>query len=345
MKKLILHLGRAKTGSSTLQEAFGAASESLRDQGVMYPSFKPYNHSFQFTVLFKEDPRATFYYRQFAPADEAEWDAEKARLTRRWSRFFDSANSGVWIISAENLPAMSVAEIQAVVDFVRPYFDEVVAIAYVRHPETVLRSQWEEFVKVMEADVSGQELLEQTVRSYNFRFLNRWSEVLGKDRIVVRPFDTERFLGGTLQSDFLHFAGLQHIDLPLVDTPANVSLGREGAAFLQAYNARYPLYIDGKANPRRGLVGHLHELYSAMREVPTQPLKFAVRFSREEAEHINSQIELVNSYLRPEDRFHPVVASEQPTRVPLPSDIPLDYFVDLVNQLALRIERLIEKER
>ncbi len=345
MKKLILHLGRAKTGSSSLQEAFGNASRTLRRQGVMYPSFQPYNHSFQFTILFKRDPTGMFYYKQFAPRDEAAWEAEKQRLFSRWIKFFKAAKQGTWIISAENLPAMSREEIAALLAFVRPYFDQVTAIAYVRHPESVLRSQWEEFVKVMDGGMSGSELLAKTIRDYNFRFLNRWSEELGKDQLIVRPFDRQCFTGGTLQADFLHHTGLGGLQLPAGEEVANVSLGFEGAALLQAYNTRYPLYLEGRVNPQRGLARHLNELYAAMREVPTAPLKFELRFSPEEAEGVNRQIELVNGYLAAEDRFHPVVASGQPTELPQPADVRLEYCIDLINQLALRIDELVDNGR
>lgn len=343
MKKLILHLGRAKTGSSSLQNTFGAANRALRKQGVMYPPFLPYNHSFQFTVLFKSNPRNTFYYRQFSPANEAEWEAEKARLTKRWTQFFECAPGGTWIVSAENLPAMSVKEIEAVLAFVGPFFDGVEAIAYVRHPESVLRSQWEEFVKVMTPDTNGRELLADTVRDYNFRFLNRWSRVLGEDKITVRPFDPKRFVGGSLLSDFVHHTGLGELDLPVSEPVANESLGVEGAALLQAYNLRYPLYRDGGVNPERGLVRHLDELYSAMRAVPTRPLAFPVRFNAEEAGHTNRQIELVNRYLAPGDRFEPVREGAGPTELPEPADIPIEYFIELINQFALRIDGLLEQ--
>ncbi|MDG2326795.1 MAG: hypothetical protein P8L70_08700, partial [Halioglobus sp.] len=60
MKKLVLHIGMAKTGTSSIQETLGLGSEQLAEQDVYYAPWKPYNHSFMFTALFLRDPQKSF---------------------------------------------------------------------------------------------------------------------------------------------------------------------------------------------------------------------------------------------------------------------------------------------
>ena len=343
MKRLLLHLGMAKTGTSSLQETLGRNHASLRSIGVVYPPFQPYNHSFKFQVLFKEEPENSFYYKQFAPSSADVWEQELRSLRELWVETFSSFEEGTCVISAENLPGMTEEEIQHLLAFVQPHFDEVSAIAYVRDPRDALRSRWEQDVKETRGKLSAEGLLQRAKRRLNYNFLDRWSAVLGRENITVRPFEPDRFVGGTLLADFFHHGKLGELpEFDVEEYTSNQSLGPEGAAFLLAFNRRYPQIIDGKLNTERGLSRRMHLLYAAMRAIRGERLDFEVRFSLEEAQTMNERISVLNQYLREDEQFAEVPVSELSTELPDPSLLSEQYYVDLINQLALKLDEFAD---
>mgnify|MGYP000427500164 CR=1 FL=1 len=344
MKKLVLHIGMAKTGTSSIQQTLGQSASLLAEQGVYYPGWHPFNHSFTFTVMFLEDPRKSFHYQQLSPIDDSAWEAELQRLRDRWEEFFRSKEQGTWVVSAENLGRLSAAGIEKLRAFVGPLFDEVQVIAYVRDPLRALKSQWEQDVKELREPMSGQQLLSLTKQRLNYRFFQRWIDAFGRDQFVLRRFQPDAFVGGNLLSDFLQAAQIElEADIELPETEANQSLGAEGVALLLAMNGRYPLYLDGQYNTERGLARRLHLFYRAMRESGASKLSLDVKFNVEEAAGFNRKIGFLNSLLPEGEQFPEVVASESETVLPDANQIPIDYAVEVVNHLSHLVDQMADK--
>lgn len=339
VKRLLLHLGMAKTGTTSLQETLGRNRKKLKSLGVIYPSVKPYNHSFKFQVLFKDSPQDSFHYKQLAPDSDEQWQKELDLLRRQWVDTFTSFDEGVCVISAENLPGMKEKEIERLLNFVQPHFDRISAIVYVREPRESLRSHWEQDVKESLGELSGEALLQRAKSRLSYGFLDRWSAVLGRDKMTVRPFDADKFHGGSLLADFFHYGDLgDYPELNIQERQSNQSLGPEGASFLQAFNRRYPQFVDGKLNPDRGLAGRMHLLYGSMRSIRSDRLNFEICFTAREASRINAQIATLNAYLAEEDRFEEVQATDQITDLPDPASLSSEYYLDLINQLCHKID-------
>ncbi|MEP4147277.1 MAG: hypothetical protein ABJL54_08665 [Halioglobus sp.] len=339
MKKLVLHIGMAKTGTSSIQESLGNGAEALCERQVYYPPWLPFNHSFTFPVLFKENAENTFHYKQLSPISNEDWEAELERLRRKWIGFFQSFESGVGIISAEALPGLSVEEIEKLKHFVEPYFDEVIAIAYVRDPVDSIRSRWEQDVKELVDPIGGEELLRETKRRHRYRFLQRWSEVLGEAQLIVRPLKFESLIDNSLLADFFHFAQLGNVITTSVqEKESNKSLGPEGVAFLLAFNRRHPQYVEGIPNRGRGLATRMHLLYRSMRKIRSEPLSLDIKFTANEADQFNQQIRLLNGFLEEQHQFGEVLPSEEATLLPDPGALDADYYLDLMNELALEMD-------
>jgi hypothetical protein len=344
MKTLVLHIGMAKTGTSAIQNSLGLGSAALREQGVVCAPWKPFNHSFDFTVLCMHDPKKSFFYQQQSPVEDDAWWEKLDSLRRQWTSLFESVDEGTVIVSAENLTRLSPAEIRCLLEWVTPHFDRVRAIAYVRDPLKSLRSQWEQDVKEVQEPIDAQSLLRGTKQRMGYRFLACWSSALGAENLLVRKFDPVAFYQGNLIADFFHALGLDAPGECVVgEVEKNQSLGPEGTAFLLALNSRYPQYRDGAYNPQRGLARRLHLFYSAMRKVSTEPLQLDIRFDEEEAARFNRKIQFLNQFLGEEACYSEVVATEETTRLPGFADISADYLVDLVNELAHLTENFAER--
>jgi len=341
MKKLVLHIGMAKTGTTSIQETLGKAHESLRDAGVIYSPERPYNHSYRFAAIFKNLPRQSVYFKRLGDLTDEQVQEEVDSLKAYWSQLFASRPEGTWIISAESLSGLIASEIQALKQYTAEFFDQILVIAYVRHPTTAIKSQWEQNIKSLEEQVSADELLALTKRRYNYEFLENWVMAFGSDNIVVRPFDRKVFRNGDLIEDFLHSVGITDLpDTPTSPVESNQSLGRQGTAFLLEFNKKYPKFVDEKPNEQRGLCRQHHLFYSILREVTGEPLELKIRFNSEEAESINAQIRYINRHISAEHCFEEVPVSNEATDLPNAGDIPIDYYIELVNAFAKQVEKL-----
>lgn len=346
MKRLVLHIGMEKTGTSTIQDFLGHHSKALAQCYVFTPDWRPFNHSYDFTTLFMDSPGDSFLYKKSAPISDEDWEELLATHAARWREGFTSFDEGTYIISAENLFRCSRSEIQRIAEFAGPHFDLVEALVYVRNPVASIRSQWEQRVKQMDGPDSGEALLEKVKKGISFDFIARWGEILGNDNFYIRNFDKAVTRHENLAQDFLEALGLPPYEAELQEgQSANTSLGHEGTAFLLAYNAKYPLFRDGALNTERGLSKHIDLLYRAMRAVKTAKLDFEVRFTASEASAVNQQIALLNERLPDDARFAPVAASAEKTRLPSPDDIATSYHVELVNELSRLLELHIDPKQ
>ena len=344
MKKLVLHIGMAKTGTSSIQDTLGHGAEQLREQGIYYAPWKPFNHSFTFSTLFLRNPQKSFYYKQLSPITDEAWAQELQRLRALWQQLFASFEHGTCVISAENLGRLSAEEIDSLKEFVSPWFDEIRVVAYVRHPLQALKSQWEQNVKELSEPLTGEAVLARTKQRLTYRFFERWIDAFGRENFILRRFDPAKFVDGNLLSDFLHAASLNiGAELKLPELESNQSLGAEGAAFLLAMNARYPLYTENEYNLERGMVRRQHLFYKAMRESGASPLVINVRFDEGEAESFNRKIRFLNSLLPEADRFEPVVASSELTQLPDSAAITAGYTVELVNRLGHLVDQMADR--
>ncbi len=188
-------------------------------------------------------------------------------------------------------------------------------------------------------------LLAAAKQQARFGLLRRWQEVKGVDDIIVRPFDRGQFPGGQLVSDFLHALDLaQNVETVAAQT-ANTSLGRNAVAFLLAHNARLPLYTAEGPNPARGLSSRQELFFRLIRAVEDEPLSLDIRFTGDEAREINREITFVNRFLPPESAFTPVQASAAVTELPGPADVSPGFLSDLVNALALELDRALDERQ
>lgn len=80
--------------------------------------------------------------------------------------------------------------------------------------------------------------------------LRNYSDVVGVDNVRVRLYDPEFLCGGDVVKDFYHVAhlGVQ----PSITPRENESLSFAQAVFLEKFNKRFPIMVDGRINDERG---------------------------------------------------------------------------------------------
>lgn len=236
-RRLYLHIGHPKTGTSSLQHYLLQQEQNLRRHGLLFPiSGRPARDN---PVHFRLFPGA--YYHQDR---EDGSDAERARLEDEIARLDPDAV----VLSCETAFAEN-AELlrQAFAAF------DVTILYYIRRQDLWIPSFYAQRIKYARMPefrpLSG--MLDDWIPPY-LKTLRRFAEVFGRDHVKVRPFEQNAWNGGDLIRDFLHEIGLDPAGFPAADRTLNESLKPDYQRFLLACN-QLPLLSGEAAALRRAM--------------------------------------------------------------------------------------------
>ncbi len=141
-------------------------------------------------------------------------------------------------------------------------------VVYLRRQDDHLVSRYQQVVKLGEITPLTTWVKQDRSATYDYhRRLTTWQE-LQPDAFVVRRFERERMVAGSLISDFLDAADIPLDETDLTHTDArNESLGAEAIELLRILN----LYRVQHEGERPGLFGN-HRHVVRLREVETGPV-------------------------------------------------------------------------
>ena len=347
IKRLILHIGTIKTGSSSIQQSFGKGRDTLLEHNIFYPDRKPYNHTFSFKPLFVNDPQKSFLFNVHLNASEDK-HAKVENYRKTWVREITSCGKDNFIVSAEGLtvPTFPRKAVKRLKTFVDQYFEKVVVIAYVRHYDQWISSRIQQAIRNSDTTMNIQELVDHLLEcppsiSYK-QSLQKWVKVFGRENLVVRPFDPKTFYNGSLLSDFFQAVGLPADEISIPEIRSNESIGKHGVAFLQKYNEAYPLFIDGKINIDRGSANN-STVVDMYRNVVDEKFRLKLMYTPEQVQRFNEEIDYVNQFFTDGYQFHQVSPGRGEIEIPNADDIPVEFFVELINNYNKKIRDLQEQ--
>ena len=349
-KRLILHIGTPKSGSTSIQQSLGKAHDALKTYNIYYPiiepsSISPYNHIFTFIPIFVDTIEDIFWFRRrLQPFEDKDLNVQNYR--QAWIKEFNTFEQDHFIISAEHLvePYFNEDAVIRIKEFVGPYFDNVTIIAYVRHYDTWIPSRIQEYIKNGLDSVQKEELREIVEEFLNCppymsyqQSLQKWIHVFGRENIVVRPFDPDVFHEGSLLSDFFHASGLPVDDIEIPEIRSNESIGKYAVSFVQHYNQKYPVFVDGSLNKERGLSreGLPVNVYKNNMDERFNP---KLIYSLGQAKRFNEEIDFVNQFFTDGYQFQHVSPGTGKMNLPGVDDIPIEFFVELANNYNKRYE-------
>ena len=235
---VVLHIGTGKTGTTTIQSVLGRSRPELRAGGTLYPrSFGRVRHlAFGFLVMPDDDlVRSPEWLR----AGHGDTDPEVFRrgLRRRFRRELAPDVRRV-LISDEALYRRDAATVERVRRFTEARGGSVRVIAYLRRQDEHVASNYQQVVKGGEVARMSTWVATDLSPTYDYhRNLSRWREHLDPDAFVVRPFEPDRFVGGSLVDDFLDAADLDATAADLAPAHRrNESLSAEAVEMLRLLN-------------------------------------------------------------------------------------------------------------
>lgn len=201
MSVLYLHIGTNKTGTSAIQRYFNTHRAALLRQRLLYPVTGcngEAHYGFSRALGFSHGPQANSA-------------AELGALSRQLQNEVKKSRANTCVISSEDfiLPKQVAA--------VRKFFEgfECRVVVYLRRHDYWWESAYAQAVKMKENPPWGRGIghfinfnARKNPNYGNYRFLvDRWADVFGADRMIVRPYEPAQNPGGVV-ADFLRTLGL-----------------------------------------------------------------------------------------------------------------------------------------
>ena len=238
-RRLIVHAGFHKSGTTALQEAFDAQSEELRTVGVVYPNIG----------------RKAHHRIAWALADKTwGWGKRGGEKTprRKWTelvREINSSDDETILISSEFFSELNTDAIKTIKKEIKNRNVEV--FFTVRPLVKLLGSSYQQYLKYgIKADYTtwlhsvldkpGESKINPSFWKRNFhgQVVARWVEVLGAENATVIIVDESKpeFLFNSINE----YLGLPKGFLKAQETGSNRSLTMEEIALLIELNKRFP---------------------------------------------------------------------------------------------------------
>lgn len=211
-RKLTLHIGTGKAGSSSIQDNLMSLRESsggvLPVQAFGLPSAK-------FLAMSCRSKRAHAYFvtgRKIISEDDFQENATSVWQNARHE--IESSGAHSFVSSCEFVRGMVRGDdIKVLKQALDQLFDQTDIVVYLRDQRSFLHSLWAQSVKgPSKSSKSFPEFLSHIEnRRYSWdysNFLKDWLNVFGADSLKVSMLDPQSLHGGDVVSDFYHKAGI-----------------------------------------------------------------------------------------------------------------------------------------
>jgi hypothetical protein len=235
-KRVFLHVGAPKTGTSQLQDLLFLNRHGLREHGVLYPAERFDDHFMAAIDLLGK-----------------EWGGLEERASGAWARLVDAANAfdgPTVVISHEVLAGASAEQAAAALSELD---GELHVVCSARDLRRQVPAEWQEGIKHRRtltyaafcADIIREEPKTQLVRWFWTvqdvpAVLRRWGSMVAPEHVhlvTVPPAEAPREL---LMQRFLGLLGIDPDWLERPSDRANASMGAVETTFIRKLNGRLP---------------------------------------------------------------------------------------------------------
>ncbi len=327
MKKLILHIGFNKTGSTSIQQNLALNADRLRDRGILYPydPAAPYTQRWQHVPLAAALPgnRIGWLSPKKAKTKEAAWDS--------LSRVLAASACDTLILSSEGFGGMTMKEPQ--IRWLQERFSgyDITVINYIRRQDDYLLSAYQQRIKAG-GTARFDFKMHETMPSLRFdQRVAPWRKAFGAEKVIVRPFAPELWPKGDLFADFLQAAGLDRAGLERAE-PANEGLDHRAVELLRQLNS-----LNKKPGQRRKAYLDLAAGLDGLQ--PADFKKQKMTLSSAQAETLrrhyreSNEAALAGTGISADDLFPPVPQGRKACLPP--QKLPTRLLLNLISGLAL----------
>ena len=255
MKTLLLHIGTAKTGTSSIQESLARAQDLGAIRPVRFPMPWRERDHFRLGTLYLP------YERLPRVSQKGRARVELSRRLYRRALFNELRPAHNAILSSEMMPILNTAEARKLRrDLEAAGFRKFIIVLYVRDPADFYVSRIQQDLKV------SSRLRDPMSFRYPFREVSEtWEQVFPGSVIVRRYVDNPEY---DVVQDFSGVV-LEHfgVELPRLSVRMNATISAEGMEILQRYRASFWSELDGMGTPDTNLlVTRLQQSCSEIRQ-------------------------------------------------------------------------------
>ena len=248
-RRLILHIGTEKTGSTSIQVFLRINQKRLAEAGVGVPSELGDTLHFRLQLLANdEDTNDDFIMNLGLHKNRELRENTLSEWRNQLYQEVESSAAQTWIISCETLHSrlLKDSELVRLKKILSPLFDRIDVLVYLREPLSMVTSRLTENAKsaipvVIPEPVANQEF---DIADHQAT-LQRWESAMGPGKLIVRIFESESLVGGNVIYDFMEACELEQENY-LIPRYQNPSLSRYGLKLTEEINRHVPRrWIDG----------------------------------------------------------------------------------------------------
>jgi hypothetical protein len=233
IERVIIHIGRHKTGSSSIQRALAENSAALRESGVFYPTVFGVNHSRLMISAFHPSPTKINGGAGGEPEQAMRnWSAGMLETMRAQAA---ERPTHTIVMSGENgsiLPEAGVREFKRRLDEMFAV-ERYVIVMYARHPIARAVSSIQQNVKGNGMRLDDAVRLQRIGRMQSYRqIVEAYTAVFGEDAMAVRAYEKAKRCPGGLLQDFASVCGIAFDKTP--DGRANERIATEIVHFMSS---------------------------------------------------------------------------------------------------------------
>ena len=197
IKKLFLHIGSHKTGTSAIQRFLRINNNLLNDKSISY---------------FKPDPWPIPFKKEIGPVVDLDLSGFEALKNIESNTVVLSHENYSWITSEGDLKLLA--------NTLSKFAEEVKIILYIRRQDSLAISQKQEGTKWFDNSIAyGHEpsAFPSTLTKYASDYLNfyekvnKWENAFGRENMIVRIFSTETLINGDAVEDFCNIIGIKDL--------------------------------------------------------------------------------------------------------------------------------------
>lgn len=232
MRKILIHIGFWKTGTTTIQESLYKGRNVLEKAGVCYPSISS-NHVF-FPSRFHHDPDNFIVSKSIGKKGKEliEWHRSSFLKFEKEIDSFDRV-----IISSEFFLDLNVQSIERLKQYLIKNFESIEVVAYFRDPTRHLSSAVNEQVK--QGHYGLQYALDIHSQCREYKKLEGWIKVFGSENVQLRKFEVKAFLNQNIIDDFLSCWGLNGLIVADRERKMNKSLSHPAVVIADKFVAHF----------------------------------------------------------------------------------------------------------
>lgn len=209
-KKLYIHIGPGKSGTSAIQSFLAKSSDVLGGLGYSYPNIDDIDESSKGIVTGGNSASLAKSFLEpehpFAIKDEK----KKAEIINKFKAVLENSNQNI-ILSSELFSMLKVGEVEKLKEVIDGYDYEVFCIFYLRRHDQIVESDYAQQVKKHGyTEKVGPDFYNRIIFSYDFeKIIGNFESNFGEKSVIARVYEREQFKNGNLLEDFLYAVQLQ----------------------------------------------------------------------------------------------------------------------------------------